>query len=290
VTFALTPYPGRVVLPQRPGDHRYRRRVTEDEKPPRVFGNRFADAVGPASTSPSRDRCRCVGVSVATRPASVDFHGERQDTSTEGWQHLLALIDEAAADGRPVFKPFVELSGPERRAVVTLPGTIAKLTEVRHLVLYGTNLVRIPPEIGAMTSLEVFEPYTSHRLHWYPYELMRCIRLRDSTVSTRVLYGNFKFRPPFPALQSMADTDLTALDPGVWGTEAVRTCSVCDGPVEQLHQVWISQRVGTDTLPLLVNACSAACVAALPEPAEGYVPTPHTGGPDVVQPTERRRY
>jgi hypothetical protein len=88
------------------------------------------------------------------------------------------------------------MSGAERRQVVTLPPTIAKLTAVTRLVLYGMNLVRIPPEIGAMTSLEVFEPYTSHMLHWYPYELTRCVRLADSTVSTRVLYGNFKEDAP----------------------------------------------------------------------------------------------
>ncbi|WP_141579498.1 leucine-rich repeat domain-containing protein [Actinomadura sp. WMMA1423] len=261
------------------------------ENEPQVFPNRFADAVGPSAGGPSRDRCACVGHSTATRPATVSFHGDRQDTEAEGWRHLLALIDEAAADGRTVFKPFVEMSAPERRQVVTLPPTIAKLTAVTHLVLYGTNLVRIPPEIGAMASLERFEPYTSHRLHWYPYELTRCARLADSTVSTRVLYGNFKFRPPFPALRPVTDAgqeDLAALDPGVWGTEGVRTCSVCDRPVDRrLHQVWISRRVGTDVLPLLVNACSSACVAALPEPHSGYVPTPHTGGPDVVQPSGR---
>jgi hypothetical protein len=49
--------------------------------------------------------------------------------------------------------------------------------------------------------------------------------------------------------------------------------------------VWISLAVATDVLPLLVNACSAECVAALPPPRSGYVPTPHTGGPDLVQPT-----
>ncbi|ONI92244.1 hypothetical protein ALI22I_05240 [Saccharothrix sp. ALI-22-I] len=223
-----------------------------------------------------------------TRPESVSFHGDRQDTTAEGWRHLLALIDEAAADGRTVFAPFTEMSASARRQVVTLPPTIAKLTAVKRLVLYGTNLVRIPPEIGAMTGLEVFEPYTSHRLHWYPYELTRCTRLADSTVSTRVLYGNFKFRPPFPALRPVTgagQADFAALDPGVWGAAAVRTCSVCDGPVDrELRQVWISRRVGTDVLPLLVNACSATCVATLPEPERGYVPTPHTGGPDLVQP------
>lgn len=265
--------------------------IGDDGIEPRLFGNRFADAVGPSGTQPDRERCRCFGYSEATRPAAVAFHGDRQDTECAGWRHLLTLIDEAAADGRTVFKPFVELSAAERRQIVTLPPTIAKLTEVKQLVLYGTNLVRLPPEIGAMASLEVFEPYTSHRLHWYPYELTRCTRLQDSTVSTRVLYGNFKFRPPFPRLRSVttaAEVDFGRLDPGVWGADAVVTCSVCTGPVDrELHQVWISLSVATDVLPLLVNACSTACVASLPLPQSGYVPTPHTGGPNLVQPKTR---
>ncbi|GAB1822669.1 hypothetical protein [Herbidospora sp. RD11066] len=259
---------------------------------PQPVPHRFADAARPGAGRPARDFCQCVGRSVATRPAAVSFHEDRQDTEAAGWQHLLARIDEAVADGRTLFKPFVGMSASERRQIVTLPPAIANLTAVKHLVLYGTNLVRIPPEIGAMTSLETFVPYTSHRLHWYPYELTRCAKLADSTVSTRVLYGNFKFRPPFPKLMPVTGAeaaDFAALDPGVWGTDAVRTCSICDGPVQDEHyQVWISRWVGTDVLPLLVNACSAACVAALPEPHPGYVPTPHTGGPDVVQPAAKR--
>jgi hypothetical protein len=100
-----------------------------------VFPNRFADAVGPASEVRDRDQCRCVGYSAATRPTAVSFHGDRQDTQAPGWRHLLALIDQATAEGRTVFKPFAELSGPERRQVVTLPPAMAKLTAVRHLVL-----------------------------------------------------------------------------------------------------------------------------------------------------------
>ncbi len=265
--------------------------VGHNEDQPCLIPNRFADAVGPRGSEPSRDLCRCVGHSIETRPPEVTFHGDRQDTQGPAWQRLLALIDEAAEDGRPVFKPFVELSAAERRQIVTLPPTIAKLTRVKHLVLYGTNLVRVPAEIGAMTSLEVFEPYTSHRLHWYPYELTRCARLRDSTVSTRALYGNFKFRPPFPTLRpvtSAAEVDFGALEPRVWGTDTVRACSVCDGPVDrELHQVWISLAVGTDALPLLVNACSAACVTAMPKPHPKYHPKPHTGGPGLVQPAAR---
>jgi hypothetical protein len=222
----------------------------------------------------------------------VAFHSDRQDTASPGWQHLLALIEEAATDGRTVFKPFVELGADERRQIITLPPTIANLTEVKHLVLYGTNLVRIPPEIGAMANLEVFEPYTSHRLHWYPYELTRCTRLRASTVSTRALYGNFKFRAPFPNLRPVtttAETDFAQLDPKVWGTEQVSTCSVCAGRLEhEFHQAWISLKVATDVLPLLISACSLTCLAAIPPPHPGYVSTLHHGGPDLVQPRADR--
>ncbi|WP_228638942.1 hypothetical protein [Microtetraspora sp. AC03309] len=192
-------------------------------------------------------------------------------------------MDEAAADGREVFRPLVELSPAERRQIITLPPAIAKLTEVKHLMLYGSNLVRIPPEIGAMTNLEEFTPYTSHRLHWFPYELTRCRRLKAGTVSTRSLYGNVKIRPPFPPLQPgrapIRDLDISDLDPEVWGTDVIRACSVCDRPIVEagLYQVWISSRVGTDTLPLLVNACSPACVDTLPAPSHGYLPTPHPG-------------
>jgi len=262
--------------------------VSTAENAPQVFPNRFADTVGSPSGEHDRDQCQCVDYSKTTRPVTVSFHKDTQDHAAAGWQHLQAVIDEAAADGRTEFAPFTGMSAVERRQVITLPSTITKLTAVTRLVLYGTNLVRLPPEIGAMTHLEVFEPYTSHRLHWYPYELTRCTKVKDSTVSTRVLYGNVKFRPPFPALRPVThadQADFAELDPGVSGASAARTGSICDTLVDrELHQVWISRRVGTDVLPLLVNACSANCVAALPNPERGYVPTPHTGGPDIAQP------
>lgn len=221
--------------------------------------------------------------------ARVGFHAEQQDTSAPGWQRLLELIDEAAADGREEFWPLVGLSAEERRQIVTLPSSIATLTAVKRFVVYGSNLVRIPPEIGAMTSLEEFAPYTSYRLHWFPYEITRCRKLTRSTVSTRALFGNYKLRPPFPRLQpsqdSVADLDAAHLDPRRWGATAVHSCSVCNQPIAQrgLHQVWISIRVATDVLPLLVNACSARCVDALPGGARDYIAVPHKGG-HVVQP------
>ncbi|MGW4234350.1 leucine-rich repeat domain-containing protein [Streptomyces sp. NPDC004980] len=260
-----------------------------EEDRQRLFGNRWADAVGPGGDEPARDRCHCLDRREIKGGAQVGFHPDPQDTSAPGWLRLLELIDEAAADGREVFKPLVELSPGERRRIVTLPPEIARLTEVRNLVLYGSNLVRVPPEIGAMTSLEEFSPYTSHRLHWFPYEITRCAGLRFSTVSTRALYGNFKYRPPFPPLRPADGWGAGAADPDRWGADAIRGCSVCDGPLEDggLRQVWISLVVGTDVLPLLVNACSARCLDALPAPATGYVPAPHRGGRDVVQPVTR---
>jgi hypothetical protein len=255
--------------------------VSDSKPPPRLLHNRFAaDAMG---SSPVRAEETCFD-----QPgARVRFHGERQDTSSAGWRRLLELIEEAAADGREVFRPLVEMTPAERADLVTLPPSLARLTRVKRFLLYGSPLVRIPPEIGAMTSLEAFEPYTSYSLHWFPYELTRCANLRDSTVSTRALYGNFKLRPPFPRLQPRgALPGHEDLDPQVWGVERIDGCSVCGGPIDpaRFRQQWISLRVATDVLPLLANACSTACVEALPEPAEGYVRTPHQGGRSVRQP------
>ena len=144
-----------------------------------------------------------------------------------------------------------------------------------------------------MTSLEKLTPYTSHSLHWYPYEITRCPRLKDSTVSTRALYGNYKHRAPFPALlppgAASAELARGRSYPSVRGADAIHTCSVCDGPVEDasLIQLWISLRVATDVLPLLVNACSVACVQKLPPAAEGYARGAHQGGRRVEQPPPR---
>lgn len=254
--------------------------------------NRWGNTPGWApgvSGSCSVDTCSCFDWYRPHPQARVGFHPERQDTSAPGWRHLLELVDEAADDGREEFRPLLELSPEERRQVITLPPSIARLTAVKHLVLYGSNLVRIPPEIGAMTSLEEFSPYTSYRLHWFPYEITRCRKLTRSTVSTRALFGNYKLRPPFPRLQpsleSVADLDLANLDPRRWGATAVHKCSVCDREIEQnaLHQVWISLRVATDVLPLLVSACSPVCVAALPSGARDHIPSPHKGG-NIEQP------
>ena len=127
-----------------------------------------------------------------------------------------------------------------------------------------------------MENLEELDIYTSYRLHWLPYEVTRCTKLKRSRASTRALYGNYKYRPPFPRI----------------GNETLREefisdhCSVCGQrcPKAYTQQVWISLRVATDVFPLLVNACSQACIARLPQPTKGYVDHPHTGGLELKQP------
>lgn len=157
-----------------------------------------------------------------------------------------------------------------------LPASISKLKSVKKLYLYGSHLVRLPPEIGEMENLENLDIYTSYRLHWLPFEVTRCLKLKRSRASTRALYGNHKFRPPFPKLDGEH----------LPSTVRYHTCSVCRGPLkpETTVSVWISLRVATDVFPLLVNACSDECVRRLPPPAKAYVERPHTGGLDVIQP------
>jgi hypothetical protein len=76
---------------------------------------------------------------------------------------------------------------------------------------------------------------------------------------------------------------ITLLDQDV---ETIRNCSVCDGPIEpaRSRQQWVSLRVATDVVPLLVNACSTACVQTVPSPPDGYIATPHQGGRQIQQP------
>jgi uncharacterized protein (TIGR02996 family) len=250
----------------------------------------------PAGKAPSPyATCKCFEAQYGDRRWSeVELHTDAQDTECDAWKRLLDLIEEAAADGREDLEPRLALGPDGLRQIRTLPPTVAKLKAVKRLWLYGSHLVRLPPEVGGMESLEQFDPYTSYLLHWFPYEITRCKKLRDSRVSTRALYGNFKYRPPFPRLRPRVVYANGRVEPeGLslkrWPTEWARPCSVCERPFanRRLHRVWVSLVVATDVLPLLVNACSEECLRKLPTPAEGYVQRPHTGGLELEQPKAR---
>ena len=222
--------------------------------------------------------CGCFNPQDENKPFNeLGFHSEAQKTDCDAWEMLLALVENAASRRSEEFSPGRQMPAELWSQIVTLPASISKLTAVRKLYLYGSHLVRIPAEISDMANLEELDLYTSYRLHWMPFEVIRCLKLKKTRFSTRVLYGNYKHRPPFPRLntsESKANVQPT-------------NCSVCRKQLapDSTLQAWVSVRVGTDVLPLLANLCSDACIRRLPPPARGYVNHPHTGGLDLIQPS-----
>lgn len=202
-----------------------------------------------------------------------------QDRNSDAWKKLCDYIDQIAETGDDEFSPFELLGKSYFFEIYTLPETIGKLKKVKKIWLYGSKLKRIPPEIGQMESLEYFDPYTSYDLHWFPYEITNCKRLKDSRISTRALYGNYKNRMGFPRLDH---------NPVRYHGDNVY-CSICKKEMtyEETNQLWITLRIGTDIVPLLTNLCSMKCKESLPEPPENYLRFPHKGGSNLVQPADQ---
>lgn len=201
-----------------------------------------------------------------------------QDQNSEAWQKLCDYIDLVAKEETEVFEPAKVLGIELFSEIQTLPKSISKLKKVKKLNLYGSNLTQIPPEIGTMESLEEFIPYTSYDLKWFPYEIIHCKKLKNSTVSIRALYGNFKNRTPFPNLSNHFIK--------YYDSEIIN-CSVCKKEITetQTEQFWITLNIATDVLPLLVNICSEACKNDIPLPPQASIQTLHKGGKFLKQPT-----
>lgn len=65
-------------------------------------------------------------------------------------------------------------------------------------------------------------------------------------------------------------------------------CSICRKEITyaETNQLWITLRIATDTVPLLVNSCSVECENLLPKPPENYVQHAHKGGSVLIQPDD----
>ena len=199
-----------------------------------------------------------------------------QDRNSLAWKKLCQYIDQVAESGTDEFVPREAIGDELFAQIFTLPESIGKLKKVKKIGLYGSNLKRIPPEIGQMESLEYFDPYTSYDLQWFPFEIYKCKKLKESRISTRALYGNYKNRMGFPRLDH---------NPVRYFGDNLK-CSVCEKELtyKTTNQMWITAHVGTDTIPMLANLCSKECEQNLPKPPKNYVQIPHKGGADLVQP------
>ena len=203
-----------------------------------------------------------------------------QDRNTRAWKKLCDCIDEISDIGNEEFSPRACLGDALFHEIHTLPESITKLKKVKRLLLYGSQLKRIPPEIGQMESLEYFDAYTSYELHWLPYEVTACKKLKASRISTRALYGNYTNRMGFPRLDH---------NPVRYHGSKLY-CSICKREISyaETNQLWITLRVATDIIPLLANLCSTKCENELGEPPENYVQNPHKGGSGLVQPPDEQ--
>ena len=110
-------------------------------------------------------------------------------------------------------------------------------------------------------------------------EITNCKKLKDSRVSTRALFGNFKNRKAFPNLKKLK----------IKYHDQYTNCSICKKKVfyNDIKQMWITLWVATDHLPLLINLCSKNCqdkLDSLPKPPPYYLQSPHQGGEDLEKP------
>lgn len=220
--------------------------------------------------------CSCLASKTKKgNPSVPNLHNEFQDQSVPGWEKCVTLVQQAAKSNATILEPSADISPIELCSVVTMPREISSLESLRELRLYGSHLQRLPPEIGQLKSLANLDVYTSYSLHWLPYEITRCRQLRETRMSTRALYGNYKTRLPFPRLRDSIDT----LTP--------ETCSVCNKRFgnKKPQPYWTTLRIGTDNVPLLTHSCSTECTGSIPDAPEGFHTRPHKGGAGVGMPT-----
>jgi hypothetical protein len=202
----------------------------------------------------------------------IKVRGDSQDRERDSWTALLEFIDQCDKNFTEVFHPSQQFDMDHWVHIRTLPKEIGKLKKLKHLMVYGSNLARLPQEIGQLEALEKFTPYSSYGLRWFPYEITRCTNLKDSTVSTRVLFGNYKNKKGFPDLKN------NPVD-----YHRGNKCSICDkNEIDiRFEQYWVSCQVATDVLPLLVIVCSDKCFHKIKESAPGYSVIPHKGGDTI---------
>ena len=199
------------------------------------------------------------------------FHVDEPSKTERAWDIVREIIEKAKLNCTKELNLGKIMDRQDYKSLNTLPNTIGNLKDLEILILYGSDVSSIPPEISGCENLTIFEPYTSYRLHWFPYEIKYCKNLSKSCISTRALYGNFKYHPPFPNLRNTR-----------WNwPQGIMHCSICGTETNNVTQYWISQKVATDVMPLLVSVCGNTCREIIGDGANGYAEKSHQGGVNI---------
>lgn len=196
------------------------------------------------------------------------FHVDELSKTARAWDIVREIFDKAKIKGTREINLGKLMDRHDYKSLNTLPDTIGNLKDLEKLIIYGSDISSIPTEISGCEKLTIFEPYTSYRLHWLPYEIKYCKNLTKSCISTRALYGNYKYNPPFPNLKNTK---------WQW-PQGKMHCSICKLETNDLQQYWISQNVATDVMPLLVSVCSDSCREKIGDGEIGYAGKCHQGG------------
>jgi len=158
------------------------------------------------------------------------LHKDKRAITKRAWNIVEEIFDKAAKKGIRKLILSEHMDRADYNALNTLPASISKLKDLRELDIYRSQISFLPRQIMHCENLQIFTPYTSYRLHWFPYEMTKC-NLKQTTISTRALYGNYKLRSPFPDLSKEA---------WIW-PDGDDFCSVCLKKGTSLDQYWIQQ-------------------------------------------------
>lgn len=172
----------------------------------------------------------------------------------------------------------------------TIPEELGKLSDLRYICAYGSNLHRLPRSIGHLRNLKGLDLYTSYQLHYLPGEVVRC-QLRESRFSTRALLNNHKNALPMPLLRNPTEAVRASFSSALIGETLARCrnqsgselprgvisiilghlgpwdrCTLCSRQYVwgTGAQVWSHQMVGTDEQGLLSCVCSLECASVVP--------------------------
>lgn len=204
------------------------------------------------------------------------FHRDENAETTIASERVQQVIDDARSKKLTTLVLSKVMDEDDYLALNTLPKSIGDLKDLQHLDLSNSKLSYIPREIEGCVNLQKIDIYHSYRLHWFPIEILNCSNLRDTTVSPRALYGNYKLRSPFPNLRH-----------GRWNwSSGVDRCAVCRTEQPEMEQYWMTRRVGSDDLPLLMSICGQDCLLKIKAPKDRrYIQHAHQGGLIQRQPS-----